>query len=376
MSDRLRVVKFSGGRSSGMMTLRELPKMKPERGDCVIFCNTSAEHPATYDFVARMREEVEGHGIPMFILEYQTREVEKRGHWTRRDTFRLAGVDNMKMRGEIFEEMLCTKTITPSIQRRFCTEKMKLAVDAAFMQHWARRDLTLPMQGNRRPKADAESIYAAYVAHGGRHPKRDFFRRVEFLLKCPSFRPKQSVQEFTSVPLTDACQADDWTSLVGYRADEPRRVAKMRERNARFADADGEWCQAPLADAGITKRRVMEFWARQDFDLGIDSELGNCVYCFFKFPTQSKSLPRALKDIPPELKGTPADINWWVRMEDKYSSRSIDSMQGDGDEKPLGFFMRNSGISYLKIKNGEVRQPADKSALPQLNFPEPCWCTD
>ena len=376
MTERPRVVKFSGGRSSGMMTLRELPKMKPERGDCVIFCNTSAEHPATYDFVARMRDEVEGQGVPMFILEYQTYEIEKRGHWTRRDTFRLADVDNMKMAGEIFEEMLCTKTITPSMRHRFCTTKMKAALTAAFLRHWAKGDSTLPMLGNRFPKADAESVHAAYVAHGGKHPKHDFIRRIEFMMKCPAFRPKQTIQDFTSVPLTDACQIEEWTSLIGYRADEPRRVAKMRERNARFADADGEWCEAPLADAGITKQRVMEFWGKQDFDLGIDSELGNCVYCFFKFPTQAESLPRALKNTPPELKGTPTDIDWWVRMEEKYSSRSIQSMEGDGDDPPLGFFLRNSGISYLKIKNGEVRQPVDKADLPQLKFPEPCECTD
>ena len=47
------VVMFSGGRSSGYMLALALHNglLRAERGDVVIFNNTSAEHPATYDFV-------------------------------------------------------------------------------------------------------------------------------------------------------------------------------------------------------------------------------------------------------------------------------------------------------------------------------------
>ena len=49
------VVKFSGGRSSGMLlfTLLEAGLLNAQRGDVVIFNNTSAEHPATYEFSAQ-----------------------------------------------------------------------------------------------------------------------------------------------------------------------------------------------------------------------------------------------------------------------------------------------------------------------------------
>ena len=42
------VVKFSGGRSSGMMLMLmlEQERLNPKRGDVVVFNNTSAEHPA------------------------------------------------------------------------------------------------------------------------------------------------------------------------------------------------------------------------------------------------------------------------------------------------------------------------------------------
>lgn len=55
------VVKFSGGRTSGMMlfVLLESGLLKAERGDVVLFNNTSAEHPQTYDFVRRCKQVVE-----------------------------------------------------------------------------------------------------------------------------------------------------------------------------------------------------------------------------------------------------------------------------------------------------------------------------
>ena len=47
------VVKFSGGRSSGMLlfALLENKILDPERGDVIVFNNTSSEHPDTYRFV-------------------------------------------------------------------------------------------------------------------------------------------------------------------------------------------------------------------------------------------------------------------------------------------------------------------------------------
>ena len=48
------VVKFSGGRSSGMLlfTLLENGLLRQERGDVVVFNNTSSEHPETYRFAS------------------------------------------------------------------------------------------------------------------------------------------------------------------------------------------------------------------------------------------------------------------------------------------------------------------------------------
>ena len=46
------VMKFSGGRSSAALAflMAENRLLRPERGDVILFANTSAEHPATYAF--------------------------------------------------------------------------------------------------------------------------------------------------------------------------------------------------------------------------------------------------------------------------------------------------------------------------------------
>jgi 3'-phosphoadenosine 5'-phosphosulfate sulfotransferase (PAPS reductase)/FAD synthetase len=52
------IVKFSGGRSSAMMLMKLLKnnQLNPKRGDIIIFNNTSAEHPATYEFTRKIKK--------------------------------------------------------------------------------------------------------------------------------------------------------------------------------------------------------------------------------------------------------------------------------------------------------------------------------
>ena len=62
------VVKFSGGPSSGAMVLSLARRgaLRAGRGDVVLFANTTAEHPATYDIAAEVCDELEEkHAIPM-----------------------------------------------------------------------------------------------------------------------------------------------------------------------------------------------------------------------------------------------------------------------------------------------------------------------
>ena len=75
------VASFSGGRSSAALAFMAASDgvLRPERGDVVLFANTSAEHPGTYEFAARCKEELESEfGLPCFWFEFCTLETEGR----------------------------------------------------------------------------------------------------------------------------------------------------------------------------------------------------------------------------------------------------------------------------------------------------------
>jgi 3'-phosphoadenosine 5'-phosphosulfate sulfotransferase (PAPS reductase)/FAD synthetase len=90
----------------------------------------------------------------------------------------------------------------------------------------------------------------------------------------------------------------EFLNLVGIRADESRRIAKI--------GID----RCPLAADGITKQTIKTFWENQNFDLGLKSHngityLGNCDLCFLKGGNQIQSL----------INENPEKAVWWVEME-------------------------------------------------------------
>ena len=94
-------------------------------------------------------------------------------------------------------------------------------------------------------------------------------------------------------------------SMVGIRADEQRRAAKMKSRNS------GEEPIMPLHQAGIKKSDVLTFWKNNNFDLElpiINGETigGNCDLCFLK------SLPKILTLVAQK----PERAIWWAKQEE------------------------------------------------------------
>jgi 3'-phosphoadenosine 5'-phosphosulfate sulfotransferase (PAPS reductase)/FAD synthetase len=94
---------------------------------------------------------------------------------------------------------------------------------------------------------------------------------------------------------------DEYETMVGIRADEPRRAAKMRDSKL-----------TPLLTAGIYQEDVQEFWRQQQFDLGLRfadgvTSLGNCDLCFLKGPKQIMSL----------VATKPARAVWWAQQEER-----------------------------------------------------------
>lgn len=108
---------------------------------------------------------------------------------------------------------------------------------------------------------------------------------------------------------------DEWDNFLGIRADEPRRVAKVRSNPS--DGLTGVTRLTPLAEAGVTKGIVGEFWRDQPFDLQLPNMNGvtmhgNCDLCFLK-PTQQIATLIAEK---------PERAVWWAAMEAKVESKT------------------------------------------------------
>ena len=101
-----------------------------------------------------------------------------------------------------------------------------------------------------------------------------------------------------------------WHAVIGLRADEQRRVLRMRARNC--GSRTGAHAVLPLADAGVREADVLDWWKRQPFDLGIPSYAGNCACCFLKGRAK---LIRIIREDP-----TLAD--WWIEQEAKVANRT------------------------------------------------------
>ena len=101
----------------------------------------------------------------------------------------------------------------------------------------------------------------------------------------------------------------EWNQMIGIRADEHRRVAKIRARG-HSTETTKETMLMPLADAGVTVQDVDAFWSRQEFNLELPTYngrtlAGNCDLCFLKPAQQVRAL----------IAEKPERAVWWARME-------------------------------------------------------------
>ena len=101
---------------------------------------------------------------------------------------------------------------------------------------------------------------------------------------------------------------DHFDNAVGLRADEPRRVARMK------GDTKNENAVMPMAQAGHTLDDVLGFWKSQPFDLmlpGGDNTFGNCNLCFLKGRAKLEKIMRT----------NPEAAGWWIEQEEKAPNR-------------------------------------------------------
>lgn len=135
-------------------------------------------------------------------------------------------------------------------------------------------------------------------------------------------------------------------SMIGIRADEPRRAAKIADKS-----------RIPLLFARVTKEDVGAFWRSQHFDLelpNINSVTmhGNCDLCFMKSAGQILSL----------IAEKPDRAVWWAKME----STTLAS-------RPDGSKFRNDRPSYQQMLTFTEQQ---RSMFDDDNDGVACFCGD
>jgi len=128
----------------------------------------------------------------------------------------------------------------------------------------------------------------------------------------------------------------EWESWMGIRADEQRRLAKIKNQDY----GKHETKYSPLGVAGVTKQHVAKFWREQPFDLMLENQngetpWGNCDLCFLKNTSKIASL----------IAQEPERAVWWARMETIATA-----------SKPSGFYFRTDRPSYADMQKFAIEQ--------------------
>jgi 3'-phosphoadenosine 5'-phosphosulfate sulfotransferase (PAPS reductase)/FAD synthetase len=109
------------------------------------------------------------------------------------------------------------------------------------------------------------------------------------------------------IGMTDTKSEGETFAMIGIRADEQRRAAKIPNKK-----------RLPLVTAGVSKHDVTAFWNDQPFDLELPNNNGvtmhgNCDLCYLKPTHQVISL----------IAEKPERAIWWARMESTHINKAI-----------------------------------------------------
>lgn len=105
--------------------------------------------------------------------------------------------------------------------------------------------------------------------------------------------------------MRDVVGIDSWSAIIGIRYDEPKRYHRMMLANEKGSN---RWENIlPMYEDKIVKADVDAFWSGNHFDLGIDSDFGNCDLCFLKHPDKIIRM----------LRKEPHLADWWIAHEQR-----------------------------------------------------------
>ena len=255
------LISFSGGRTSGYM-LRRILDVGLEPDVHILFCNTGKEDNRTLDFVNECSRRW---NVPIRWLEYRRRYL---------PTYKSADV-------------------------AATTARIRAALGFDFPK--------LP-EGAQEPGFVEVTYETAARTTDPMSPEHPFTNLIA-MSGVPNAATRLCSTEMKTRIMAKFMRAQGyayWTNVVGIRADEPNRVRKMR------VQPPERWeNEVPLADAKVTVAEVLDFWARQPFDLALsnDPEMatyqGNCDLCMLKTQDKKVRLERE----------TPGAVSWWERVE-------------------------------------------------------------
>jgi hypothetical protein len=170
---------------------------------------------------------------------------------------------------------------------------------------------------------------------------------------------------------------DEYTNAVGFRHDEPKRVATLTQPAKHMVTVEtlfgpveeeegkdylpGESPVTPLNDAKATRPMILDWWKQQPFDLELADGESNCSLCFLKGAAIIVDLMRKHPD----------DAAWWIEQEQKVLRKG----------KPGFATFRSDRPSYAElsaIAKGEQEGPGwlwadkDNGSCGEIA----CRCTD
>ena len=324
-------------------------------------------------------------------------EDASRGVYTRQPSYRLVRAvpvedDPLGYRhsGEVFEEMLSYQGMLPSPHTRSCTAKLKLQPSHQLLADWFGRTEGPRHSGHHggRRYVEPETALASYRRNRGGAEDDAYLRRVAYMSERPAERPAQRWADYTEAVLPAVAEAAEpapmWgpeatehVTILGLRADEPKRINRVLSRSMFAEGASTAKCQVsnqppgerpcfPLADWGYDGEAVRRFWKNRSFDLDIPDAAGNCVFCFMKGTGALREAAHAPD--PARVCGAPSDVAWWDAMEQKYA-REVPARDGDGMSR-FGFFGLR-GPTFADIAEGR----ANGSSRYARGVPA-CDCTD
>jgi 3'-phosphoadenosine 5'-phosphosulfate sulfotransferase (PAPS reductase)/FAD synthetase len=252
-------------------------------------------------------------------------------------------------------------TLPPEIHPIFCNTGREMDETLDFVAEmsarwgvpivWLERDFEAP---------EGFSIvgHNSAARHGQRTPFDDAIQRRRFLPNAVTRFCTTELKVRAATLYMQSLGLERWASVIGYRADEARRLKRAQKRSE--SGKDPFYTLAPMVDAGVTRGTVAAFWRRQSFDLRLPNingktPLGNCDLCFLKSARTLAGIARLYPD----------RAGWWTGHE----AEAI----GKTESPATATFRSPLRVTHTQIVDF-VRRQGDLDDLPDRTEGIDCFC--